>query len=97
MSGVNNPYRYPYVVVGGSSSSTFGATGDYVHRAVVAVTTAVSANATLAVGGTTIFALPADTPKGVYDVELNLATKGSVTATMLGNATITVVGLFTPA
>jgi len=96
MSGVNNPYRYSYVVVGGSATSTFGLTGDYVHHAVVAVTTAVSANASLAVGGVTIADLPADTPKGIYTIPLNIATTGSVTATTLGNATITVVGLFTP-
>jgi hypothetical protein len=45
MSGVsNNPYRYPFVALGTSATSTFGAAGDYVHRAVVAVTTAVSAD-----------------------------------------------------
>lgn len=96
MSGVNNPYRYPFVALGTSATSTFGKAGDYVHRAVVAVTTAVSADVSLAVGGTTVLALPADTPKGVYDVELNIATTGAVTATTNGGSSITVVGLFTP-
>ena len=96
MSGVNNPYRYPFVALGTSATSTFGTTCDYVHRAVVAVTTAVSADVSLAVGGTTVLALPADTPKGVYDVELNIPATGAVTATTNGGSSITVVGLFTP-
>ena len=95
MSGVNNPYAFPYVAVGATSSTTLTAPGGYVHRAVVVVTTATGGTATLADGGTTLFALPADVGKGVYNIELNTRVGGNLVATCSQNASMTLVGLFT--
>ena len=58
MSGVEQPYRYPYETVAASQTGQVlggtGAKGDYVHRVVINVATAATGTVTLIDGSTNI-------------------------------------------
>jgi hypothetical protein len=95
MSGVPYPYAYPYVAVAATSTTTLTAPGGYVQRALVVVTTATEGTAKLVDGSTTLFELPADVGKGVYNIELNTRINGNLVATCSGISRMTLVGLFT--
>lgn len=99
MAGVNNPYRYAYEAVAASQTDqalgATGATGDYLHRLLISVTTASTASVTLKDGSTTIFATPAATPIGVYSIEVNAVSRnGAWTVTTGSNVTAVGVGVF---
>jgi hypothetical protein len=99
MAGVNNPYRYAYETVAASQTDqalgTTGATGDYLHRLLISVTTASTASVTLKDGSTTIFTTPAATPIGVYSIEVNAVSRnGAWNVTTGSNVTAVGVGVF---
>ena len=99
MSGVNNPYQYPYETVAVSQTAqvlvTNGAIGDYLHRIVVTVSTAATSTVSIIDGSTTVFAIPANTPIGVYSLALNLnAAVGPWKVTTGAGAAVLAVGLF---
>jgi hypothetical protein len=99
MAGVNNPYRYAYETVAASQTDqalgTTGATGDYLHRLLISVTTASTASVTLKDGSTTIFTTPAATPIGVYSIEVNAVSRnGAWNLTTGSNVTAVGVGVF---
>lgn len=99
MAGVNNPYRYAYETVAASQTDqalgATGATGDYLHRLLISVTTASTASVTLKDGSTTIFTTPAATPIGVYSIEVNAVSRnGAWNVTTGSNVTAVGVGVF---
>ena len=99
MSGVNNPYQYPYETVAVSQTAqvlgTNGAIGDYLHRIVVTVSTAATSTVSIIDGSTTVLAIPANTPIGVYSLALNLnAATGPWKVTTGAGAAVLAVGLF---
>lgn len=99
MSGVNNPYRYPYETVAASQTAQVlggvGAAGDYLHRIVVTVSTAATSTVSVIDGATTVLSIPANTPVGVYSLDLNLnAVTGPWKVTTGAGAAVLAVGLF---
>ena len=101
MSGVSNPYRYPYETVAASQTAQVlggaGAKGDYLHRLVVNVATAATSTVSVIDGSTAILDIPANTPIGSYSLELNLAAAtGPWKVTTGAGVTVLAVGLFTP-
>jgi hypothetical protein len=101
MSGVPFPYRYPYETVAASQTAQVlggtGAAGDYLHRIVVTVTTTGSSTLSVIDGSTTILTMAANTPVGVYILELGLAAAtGPWKITTGAGLTVLAVGLFTP-
>jgi len=99
MSGVSNPYRYPYETVAASQTAQVlggtGAAGDYLHRIVVNVATAATSTVSVIDGSTTVLAVPANTPIGSYSLELNLAAAtGPWKVTTGAGVTVLAVGLF---
>jgi len=89
-----SPTRMNYVAVDATSTTSFASAGAYIERVVVNVASNTEATAILQDGSTTLVSFPATTTAGVYSVELNVATKGAITATCSGNASMAVVGLF---
>ena len=101
MSGVPFPYRYPYETVAASQTAQVlggaGAAGDYLHRIVVTVTATGTSTLSVIDGSTTILTMAANTPVGVYSLELGLAAAtGPWKITTGAGATVLAVGLFTP-
>ena len=99
MSGVSNPYKYPYETVAASQTAqvlgTAGAAGDYLHRIVVTVTAAATSTVSLIDGSTTILTVPANTVVGTYSLEINTAAAtGPWKVTTGAGATVLAVGLF---
>jgi len=99
MSGVNLPYAFPYETVAVSQTAqilgTTGAANDYLHRIVVTVSTAASSTVNIIDGSTTVLAIPANTPIGVYSLELGLnAATGPWKVTTGAGAAVLAVGLF---
>jgi hypothetical protein len=99
MAGVNNPYRYAYEAVAASQTGQVlggtGATGDYLHRVVVAVATAATSTVSVIDGSTTILDIPANTPIGVYDIELNSVSRNGVWKITTGaGVSVLAVGIF---
>jgi len=74
-----------------------GAAGDYLHRIVVTVTATGTSTLSVIDGSTTILTMAANTPVGVYSLELGLAAAtGPWKITTGAGATVLAVGLFTP-
>ena len=99
MSGIANPYRYQYETVAASQTAQVlggtGAIGDYVHRLIVTVGTALTGTVTLLDGATSIAIVPASGSIGVYSVELNMASvSGAWKITTGAGATVIGVGIF---
>lgn len=99
MSGVSNPYKYPYETVAASQTAqvlgTAGAAGDYLHRIVVTVTAAATSTVSVIDGSTTILTVPANTAVGTYSLEINTAAAtGPWKVTTGAGATVLAVGLF---
>ena len=99
MAGVNNPYRYAYEAVAASQTNQVlgatGATGDYLHRLVMAVATAATSTVSVIDGSTTILSIPANTPIGVYDVDIEVAAvTGPWKITTGAGVTVLAVGIF---
>jgi hypothetical protein len=99
MSGVLNPYKYAYETVAASQTAQVlggtGAAGDYLHRIVVTVTATGTSTLSVIDGSTTILTMAANTPVGVYSLELNVAAAtGPWKITTGAGATVLAVGLF---
>lgn len=99
MSGVAYPYRYAYETVAVSQTDQVlggtGATGDYLHRLLVAVATAATSTVTVKDGATTVLSIPATTPVGVYSVEVNAVSRsGAWNVTTGAGVTVVGVGVF---
>ena len=99
MSGVNNPYQYPYETVAAGQTAqvlgTNGAVNDYLHRIIVTVSATASSTVSIIDGSTTVLDIPANTPVGVYSLELNLnAVTGPWKVTTGAGAAVLAVGLF---
>lgn len=99
MSGVDNPYRYQYETVAASVTAQVlggtGATGDYLHRLIISVATALTGTVTLLDGATSIAVVPASTTIGVYSIELNMVSAvGAWKVTTGAGATVVGVGIF---
>lgn len=99
MSGVSYPYRYAYETVAASQTAQVlggsGATGDYLHRIIVNVATAATGTVTILDGATSIAVVPANTPVGVYSVEMNMCSaNGAWKVTTGAGASVIGVGVF---
>lgn len=106
MSGVLNPYRYQYEHIAASSSAQVlggtGAIGDYIHRLVCTVTTALTSTVQI-IDGTgagilTHTVLPAAVGGGigVYNIELNaVSANGAWKITTGAGVEVMAVGIFT--
>lgn len=101
MSGVQRNYGYQYETVAASQTAQVlgasGAAGDYLHRLIVTVNTALTSTVTLTDGVTSIPIVPASVGSGVgvIDIELNMAslTSGWKVTTGAG-VTVVAVGQF---
>lgn len=99
MSGVNNPYRYTYETVAASQTAQVlggtGAVGDYLHRVIVTVNTALTGTVTLLDNATSIPLVPANTPVGVYSIAVESASaSGAWKVTTGAGASVIAVGVF---
>jgi hypothetical protein len=100
MSGVSNPYRYPYEHVANSVTAQVlggtGAVGDYIHRLIVTVNTAATSTVSIIDGTTPSHAIVrANTPIGVYSIEMNmLSNSGPWKVTTGAGAEVLAVGIF---
>jgi len=96
---ITSPNRYPYETVAASQTAQVlgatGATGDYLHRIVVAVATALTSTVSVIDGSTTVLAIPANTPVGVYSIEINaVSATGAWKITTGAGASVLAVGVF---
>jgi len=99
MSGVQNPYEYAYETVAASQTAqvlgTAGATGDYIHRLVITVGTSATGTVALLDSTTSIPITAANTPIGVYSVEINArSASGAWKITTGAGATVMAMGKF---
>lgn len=99
MSGVNQPYRYQYETVAASQTAQVlggtGATGDYLHRLIVNVTTPATGTVTLIDGATSIALVPATTAAGAYSVAIEAqSATGSWKVTTGAGASVMAIGIF---
>lgn len=99
MAGVSNPYRYWTEAIAASQTNQVlgptGATGDYLHRIVVAVATAATSTVSVIDGSTTVLAIPANTPIGVYSIEINgVSATGSFKITTGAGVSVLAIGIF---
>lgn len=99
MSGVFQPYRYPYETVAASQTAQVlggtGATGDYLHRLIVTVSTSLTGTVTILDNVTSIPIVPASTPVGVYSIEMNMrSSSGAWKVTTGAGASVVAVGIF---
>ena len=94
-----DPYRFQYETVAASQTAQVlggtGAVGDYVHRLVVTVNTAATSTVSLIDNATTVATMPANTPVGVYSLEVNaISSSGAWKVTTGAGATVLAVGIF---
>ena len=99
MAGVSYPYRYFTEAIAASQTNQVlgatGATGDYLHRLVVAVATAATSTVSVIDGSTTVLAIPANTPVGVYSIEINgVSATGSWKITTGAGVSVLAIGIF---
>ncbi len=95
-----SPNRYPYETVAASQTAQVlggaGAVGDYLHRLVVTVTATGTSTLSLLDGSTTVLTMAANTPVGVYSLEINAASaSGPWKVTTGAGVTVMAVGFFT--
>ena len=106
MSGVANPYRYQYEHIAASSTAQVlggaGAVGDYIHRLVCTVSTALTSTVQIVDGSgagiLTHTVLPAAVGGGigVYNIELNVVSaNGAWKITTGAGVEVMAVGIFT--
>ena len=95
-----SPNRYPYETVAASQTAQVlggtGAVGDYLHRIVVTVTTTGTSTLSVIDGSTTVLTMAANTPVGVYSIEINAAAAtGPWKITTGSGVSVIAVGIFT--
>lgn len=99
MAGISIPYEFPYETVAAGQTAQVlggtGATGDYIHRLIVTVATSASGTVALLDNATSIPITAANTPIGVYVVDLGmLSASGAWKVTTGAGATVIAVGIF---
>lgn len=101
MSGVDQPYTYPYETVAGGVTGQVlggvGATGDYLHRLIISSVTVATASVTIIDGSTSIVIQTgsATVVAGVVSLELNIRSMtGPWSITTGAGATVVAVGIF---
>lgn len=101
MSGVPQPYRYPYeTVASGQTAQVLGGTGavgDYLHRLVVSINTVATATLTLLDGATSISLMTgaATLVPGALSIEIGaLSANGAWKITTGAGCTVIAVGIF---
>jgi hypothetical protein len=97
---ITSPNRYPYETVAASQTAQVlggtGAVGDYLHRIVVTVTTTGTSTLSVLDNSTTVLTMAANTPVGVYSLEINAASaSGPWKITTGAGVTVMAVGFFT--
>lgn len=102
MSGVNQPYRYPYETVAASQTAQVlggaGAAGDYVEQLICVVATAATSAVTLIDGSTSISILPNAVGAGVgtYVIPVRLGSQnGPWKVTTAAGVSVIASGIFT--
>jgi hypothetical protein len=95
-----SPNRYPYETVAASQTAQVlggtGAVGDYLHRIVVTVTATGTSTLSVLDNSTTVLTMAANTPVGVYSLEINAASaSGPWKITTGAGVTVMAVGFFT--
>jgi hypothetical protein len=75
MSGVNQPFGTFYETVAASQTAQVlgvtGGAGDTLMRLIITVTTAATSQVTLLDGATSYIIVPAVTPVGIYQIDIN--------------------------
>jgi len=75
MSGVNQPFGTYYETVAASQTAQVlgvtGGAGDTLMRLIITVTTSATSQVTLLDGATSYIIVPAVTPVGVYQIDIN--------------------------
>lgn len=99
MSAVNSPYRYQYETVAVSQTAQVlggvGATGDYLHRLLITVSTSLTSTVTILDDATSITLLPANAAIGVYSVAVeSRSATGAWKVTTGAGASVMAVGIF---
>lgn len=99
MSGTQTPYDYQYETVAASQTAQVlggtGAIGDYIHRLVITVATAATGTVALLDNATSIPITDANTPIGVYSVEINArSASGAWKVTTGAGVSVMAVGIF---
>lgn len=101
MSGVDQPYRYPYETVAASQTAQVlggtGAVGDYLHSLIISVNTVATATVTLLDNATSIPLLTgsATLVPGVITVPIEArSVNGAWKVTTGAGATVVAVGIF---
>jgi hypothetical protein len=97
---ITSPNRYPYETVAASQTAQVlggsGAVGDYLHRIVVTVTATGTSTLSVLDNSTTVLTMAANTPVGVYSLEINAASaSGPWKITTGAGVTVLAVGFFT--
>ena len=97
---ITSPNRYPYETVAASQTAQVlggsGAVGDYLHRIVVTVTATGTSTLSVLDNSTTVLTMAANTPVGVYSLEINAASaSGPWKITTGAGLTVMAVGFFT--
>jgi hypothetical protein len=96
----NKATHFEYETVAASQTAQVlgntGASGDYLHRLVISVATAATGTVTLLDNATSIVITAANTPIGVYTVDIGATSKnGAWKVTTGAGATVIGVGRFT--
>lgn len=99
MPAVSADYGFFYETVAASQTAQVlgvtGATGDYLHRLTVSVTTSATSTVTLLDGATSYVIVPAVTPVGVYSIEINAkSVSGAWKITTGAGSSVLAVGVF---
>lgn len=100
MSGVSQPYRYPYEHVPASQTAQVlggtGAAGDYLHRLVCTVSTSATGNVSILDGATfTHLILPALSGVNVHNIEVNAVSRnGAWKVTTGAGVEVLAMGIF---
>ena len=99
MSGVNQPFGTFYETVAASQTATVlgttGAAGDTLMRLIITVGTAASSTVSLLDNATSYAIMAANTPIGVYTIEINaVSVSGAWKITTGAGATVMAVGNF---
>jgi hypothetical protein len=100
MSGVNQPFGTFYETVAASQTAqvlgTTGGTGDTLMRLIITVGTAATSTVALLDNTTSYAIMAANTPIGVYQIEINaVSVSGAWKITTGAGATVMAVGNFT--
>ena len=100
MTSASATYALPYEHVAASQTGQVlgatGATGDYLHRLVITVGTAATSTVSILDGATSHALVKANTPIGVYSIEMNTFSKtGAWSVTTGVGAEVIAIGNFT--